>query len=104
LLMALTGVAVLAFFHRHRVDTRLWNTRIAPALGLLGLLAILALVLGNFTTLIGGSATLATVLLLVVALAFVGGVVIALIKKPTRSGAVPGHDVGITSQQALSDD
>ena len=46
-LMALTGAAVLAFFNRHWVDTRVWNTRVAPALGLIDIVGMTALVLAN---------------------------------------------------------
>lgn len=80
-LILLTGTAVIAFFARTTVDSRVWNTRIAPTLGVLGVLAILVLVLLNFTTLISGSATLAGVLLGVVALAFVGGVGVAFTRR-----------------------
>lgn len=103
-LMALTGAAIIMFFYRHRVDTRVWNTRIAPALGLVGIVGITVLVLSNFTTLISGSGVLATVLLLVVVAAFVAGLVIAVIKHPSSSGAVAGHDTGLTAQQATSED
>jgi amino acid transporter len=85
LLMVLTSVAVLAFFARSRVDRRAWHTRVAPALGTLGLLGIVGLVLANFTTLISGDAVLATVLLAVIAAAFVLGVVVALVRRPRRA-------------------
>jgi hypothetical protein len=85
LLMVLTSVAVLAFFARSRVDRRIWHTRVAPALGTLGLLGVVGLVLANFTTLISGSATLATVLLAVIAAAFTLGVVVALVRAPRRT-------------------
>jgi amino acid transporter len=85
LLMVLTSVAVLAFFARSRVDRRAWHTRVAPALGTLGLLGIVGLVLANFTTLISGDAALATVLLAVIAAAFVLGVVVALVRRPART-------------------
>jgi hypothetical protein len=75
--MVLTSLAVIAFFARTKVDRRVWHTRVAPALGTLGLLGVTGLVLSNFTTLIGGDATLATVLLVVIALAFLAGVVVA---------------------------
>ncbi|WP_337832104.1 APC family permease [Pseudonocardia sp. TMWB2A] len=75
-LMLLTAVAVLVFFARTRADTRTWNTRVAPTLGLLGIAGILSLVLVNFTTLIGGSAGLAGVLLALVVVVLVGGVVL----------------------------
>jgi amino acid transporter len=87
LLMVLTSVAVLAFFARSRVDRRTWHTRVAPALGTLGLLGIVGLVLANFTTLISGDAVLATVLLTVIAAAFALGVVVALVRRPRRTPA-----------------
>lgn len=82
LLMVLTSVAVLAFFARSRVDRRIWHTRVAPALGTVGLLGVVGLVLANFTTLISGSATLAAVLLAVIAAAFALGVAVALTRRP----------------------
>ena len=85
LLMVLTSVAVLAFFARSRVDRRAWHTRVAPALGTLGLLGVVGLVLANFTTLISGDAVLATVLLTVIAAAFALGVVVALVRGPRRT-------------------
>ena len=85
LLMVLTSVAVLAFFARSRVDRRAWHTRVAPALGTLGLLGIVGLVLANFTTLISGDAVLATVLLTVIAAAFTLGGVVALVRRPRRT-------------------
>ena len=85
LLMVLTSVAVLAFFARSRVDRRAWHTRVAPALGTLGLLGVVGLVLANFTTLISGDAVLAIVLLAVIAAAFALGVVVALVRRPRRT-------------------
>ena len=84
LLMVLTSLAVVAFFARSRVDGRIWHTRIAPVLGTLGLVGITGLVLSNFTTLISGDAALATVLLVVIAAAFVAGVVVALAQRSRR--------------------
>ncbi|RPE46566.1 amino acid/polyamine/organocation transporter (APC superfamily) [Streptomyces sp. Ag109_O5-1] len=66
LLYFLTSVSVIVFFRRRRLDTRPWNTLIAPALGALGIAAVIWLVLTNFTTLIGGDATTATWLVLAV--------------------------------------
>jgi amino acid transporter len=80
LLMVLTAVAIIAFFARERVDARVWNTRIAPVLGLLGLLGILVLVVANFTTLISGSAVLATVLLAVIVVVLAGGVLLGTVR------------------------
>lgn len=72
-LMALTCLAVLVFFARSRADRRLWHTRLAPALGLAGLLTCLALTVANFPTLIGGSPALATAIGAVLVVAFAGG-------------------------------
>ncbi|WP_232666562.1 APC family permease [Pseudonocardia sp. TRM90224] len=77
LLMMLTAMAILVFFARNRVDGRVWNTRVAPVLGLVGIAVVTALVLMNFTTLISGSVVLAATLLAVVGAAFLGGVLIA---------------------------
>lgn len=84
LLMLTTSVAVLAYFVRHREHTggRIWQTRIAPALACVGLVASMWLVLTNFTLVTGGSATLSTVL---AAIPFVGLVVGAVLWRPSRS-------------------
>ncbi|MGW5655305.1 APC family permease [Streptomyces humi] len=66
LLYLLTSVSVIVFFRRERLDARPWNTLVAPALGALGIAAVIWLVLTNFTTLIGGDATTATWLVLAV--------------------------------------
>ena len=66
LLYFLTSISVIVFFRRERLDTRPWNTLVAPALGALGLGAVIWLVLANFTTLIGGDSTTATWLVLAV--------------------------------------
>ena len=72
-LMALTCAAVIVFFRRTRVDTRPWQTLIAPTLGLAGLLVCLWLTVSNFPTLIGGSTGLALGIGAVLVLAFVFG-------------------------------
>lgn len=84
-LILLTGLAILVFFARSGVDQRVWNTRIAPTLGFLGILTITVLVLLNFTTLISGSRTLAGILLGIVALAFAAGIMVGLANKSYRS-------------------
>ena len=73
--MVLTSIAIVAFFARSDVDNRLWHTKIAPIFGGLGLCAITALVIANFTTLIGGSRVLANVFLAVIAATFVAATV-----------------------------
>ncbi|MER5742708.1 APC family permease [Streptomyces sp. NPDC002225] len=60
LLYAITSAAVVVFFARHREHrTGAWPNACAPALGLLGLVAFLVLILDNLTTLVGGSTALA---------------------------------------------
>lgn len=76
-LMALTSAGVIVFFRRNRSDTRVWNTVIAPALGVIGLVFLLVLVVWNFTTLIGGSLTLALIFEAILVAAFVVGFVLA---------------------------
>ncbi len=102
-LLVLTSVAVLAFFHRERLDTRTWHTRVAPALGTVALVAVLALVLTNFTTLISGSAGLATVLLALVAVVFAGGFVLAGVqgRTPSAGGTAMSTAVVTPEQQAF---
>jgi amino acid transporter len=84
LLMLTTSMAVLAYFVRHREHSggRVWQTRIAPALACLGLIASMWLVLTNFTLVTGGGATVSTVL---AAIPFVGLVFGALLWRPSRS-------------------
>jgi hypothetical protein len=76
----------VAFFARTRADTRLWQTRLAPALGTLGLCAVGWLVLDNFTTLIGGSGVLAHVFEALVVLAFAAGAAFAAMTGRTGTG------------------
>jgi amino acid transporter len=80
-LMVLTCVAVLVFFARSGADRRPWNTRIAPALGLLGLLGCLVLTIGNFPTLIGGSTGLALGIGAVLVAVTAVGVVLGLVRR-----------------------
>ncbi|MHA6779593.1 APC family permease [Pseudonocardia saturnea] len=73
-LMALTCLAVVVFFRRTGVDPRPWQTLVAPALGLIGLLGCLWLTVSNFSTLIGGSTGLAVAIGAVLVVFFVAGV------------------------------
>ncbi|MGY1671696.1 APC family permease [Geodermatophilus sp. SYSU D00710] len=57
-LMALACLAVIVFFRRTGVDGRPWHTLVAPALGLVGLLLILGLLVRNLPLLMGGSTPL----------------------------------------------
>jgi len=53
LLMAVTSLAIIVYFARTRSDRRVWNTIVAPALGLVGLLGAAAIIGLNFTMLVG---------------------------------------------------
>ncbi|MFD7642003.1 APC family permease [Kitasatospora sp. NPDC059795] len=75
LLYLLTSVSVVVYFRRNRVDTRLWNTVIAPVLGALGIAGAIWLILANFTTLIGGQLSTALWLVLSVPVVLAAGVV-----------------------------
>ncbi|WP_316528026.1 APC family permease [Kitasatospora brasiliensis] len=74
LLYLLTSLSVVVFFRRRRVDTRAWNTLIAPVLGALGIAGAIWLILANFTTLIGGEVSTALWLVLSVPVVMALGV------------------------------
>jgi amino acid transporter len=84
-LMIVTSVAVLVYFARDRRGNSLWRIRIAPALGLVGLLGALVLILSNLSDLVGGSSVLAWVIVSVLVAAFVAGAAVG-----TRVGAKVG--------------
>ena len=75
LLMAVTSVAALVFFARRPELARgkVVQTRVAPAVAVLGLVTCGWLVLSNFTLVTGGSAGVSAVLALIPVAAFVGG-------------------------------
>ncbi|MDN3312184.1 APC family permease [Microbacterium oryzae] len=52
-MMAITAVAIIAFFARSRTTGRMWSTRIAPTLGFLGLAGFAAAVAIYFPVLVG---------------------------------------------------
>ena len=87
-LMTLTCLAVLVFFRRTGADRRVWHTVVAPLLGFAGLAVCLALTIGNFPTLIGGSTTLAAMIGSVLLGAFVLGLVLQRALRPVTA-AVP---------------
>lgn len=76
-LMALTAVAVIAFYASHPGKVDAWHGYIAPGLGALGLLALLVITFANFGLLVGG-ATTAWILGLAVPGSFVLGFALAV--------------------------
>jgi amino acid transporter len=75
-LMIATSVAVLVFFARDQRGHSVWRVRVAPVLGLVGLLGALALILTNLKDLVGGSSVLAWVIVGVLVGALAIGVLI----------------------------
>lgn len=75
-LLIATSVAVLVFFAGDRRGLSLWRVRIAPALGLVGLLGSLVLILSNLSDLVGGSSVLAGVIVGLLVAAFVAGTLV----------------------------
>ncbi|OKH76379.1 amino acid transporter [Mycobacterium sp. SWH-M3] len=75
-LMIATSIAVLVFFARDRRGNSGWRVRVAPALGLVGLLGALVLILANLNDLVGGSSVLAWVIVGVLIAAFAAGAVV----------------------------
>ncbi|MDX3456410.1 APC family permease [Streptomyces sp. ME02-8801-2C] len=82
LLYLLTSVSVVVFFRRERLDTRLWNTLIAPALATVAVAGAVWLILDNFTTLIGGDSDTALWLELTVPAVMALGLVTARLTRP----------------------
>jgi amino acid transporter len=75
-LMIATSVAVLVFFARDQRGHSVWRVRVAPVLGLVGLLGALVLILTNLKDLVGGSSVLAWVIVGVLVGALAVGVLI----------------------------
>jgi hypothetical protein len=69
-------VAVLVFFARDRRGLSQWRVRTAPALGVVGLLGSLILILANLKDLVGGSSILAWVIVGLLVAAFAVGAVV----------------------------
>jgi amino acid transporter len=79
-LMTLTSAAVIVYFRRTRFDTRPWNTVIAPGLGFVGLAILSVMTAINLPLLVGGSATLAAIIGVLLAGAFLSGGVVAVLR------------------------
>lgn len=106
LLMACTSLAVIVYFRRNRAaDARRWNTAIAPALGLVGLLGSAGIIVAYFPILVGdvdaaGAPTFGAVSLLllgVIVAAPVGGWVQAAWLERRRPGTYAGLTEAIGS-------
>lgn len=78
LLQSMAGLAIIVFFRRHDLDRRVWNTVVAPVLGLVGLLTLLFLAFKNLNTLVGASGAVETALLIALFGSFAIGLAAAL--------------------------
>lgn len=81
LMMAITGVAVIVFFRRTRIEQGMWRTLVAPGLSSLGLFGVVYLVIKYFEMLVGGKAGVAITLAIVLAAAFAIGIIIATVMR-----------------------
>jgi amino acid transporter len=79
-LMTLTSAAVVVYFRRTKLDTRPWHTVIAPSLGFVGLAILSAMTAVNLPLLVGGSDTLAAIIGVLLAGAFLGGAAVAVLR------------------------
>jgi len=75
LLIATSG-AVLVYFRGDRKGFSQWRVRVAPSLGLLGLVGSLVLILANLSDLVGGSSVLAWVIVVLLIVAFAAGLAV----------------------------
>ncbi len=79
LVQSLAGLAIIAFFRRRSdLDSRVWNTLVAPVLGFIGLLTLLFFSFKNLNTLVGASGAVEIGLLVVLVGSFGIGLVAAL--------------------------
>jgi amino acid transporter len=83
-LMALTCLTVIVYFRRVEHTERLWNTLIAPGLGLAGLVTMLVISSVYFPLLVGGSTAVAVILQLFILALAVFGLTLALVWRRTR--------------------
>jgi amino acid transporter len=93
----LTSVSVVVFFRRTRLDTRPWNTLIAPVIAAFLIAALTALVLANFTLLIGGSLGTAVPLVLSVPAVLLIGVAPQSARRTTAPESRPSDELAATT-------
>ncbi|WP_093460209.1 APC family permease [Streptomyces melanosporofaciens] len=81
LLQFVASVAIFVFFRRNNFDKRVWNTVVAPLLGIAGLLPFLYFALTGVDVLLGTSGWLAVLLVGLVFLSLLGGAVWGLVAR-----------------------
>ncbi len=72
-LYALCSIAIVAYALRHRAESSVAKMIVAPVLATVCLVGVLALIISNFTSLIGGEVLTAALLLAVVPIIFIIG-------------------------------
>ncbi|MFZ4896270.1 APC family permease [Plantibacter sp. Mn2098] len=105
ILMAVTSLAVIVYFARTKQDRRLWNTVVAPGLGLIGLVGAAIVIIVNFPMLVGDVnakgapvfGLVSAVLLALIVLFPLFGLVQAAVLKRTKPAAY------LTIMDAISD-
>ncbi|WP_368498080.1 APC family permease [Herbiconiux sp. A18JL235] len=76
LVLLFTCMAIVAYFAgKGAADARIWHTRIAPVIAGIGFLIILLLAVVNYDALLGGSGGVARWLILLIPVAFIGGLI-----------------------------
>jgi amino acid transporter len=95
LLQAIAAAAIVAYFLRHRQGESVWGTIIAPALGGIGLVIGIVLMILNYSTLTGSTATWVNALPLLLPAAAVIGAVMA--------GRQPAHEPSNDDHAQIAD-
>lgn len=76
-LVVLTSVAILVFFAKTKTNLNPWKTRTAPALGLVGSLGALLLIMNNMAMLVGDESGWTNALIVLLFASFAGGLGLA---------------------------
>ncbi|MTD52451.1 APC family permease [Amycolatopsis pithecellobii] len=87
LLQFVASIAIFVFFRRNNLDKRVWNTVIAPLLGMAGLAPILYFALSQVDVLLGTGGWLATLLVGLVFASLLGGIAWGLVLRKARPRA-----------------
>jgi amino acid transporter len=103
-LMLLTSLAVIGFFHRNsHLPATFWQRLAAPALGALALLAVLVTTVANLGSLVGSAGALVWVFPGIVALAVIVGLVWGALLKASRPEVYSQVGVGLEEPLAALD-
>ncbi|TCP27826.1 amino acid/polyamine/organocation transporter (APC superfamily) [Scopulibacillus darangshiensis] len=115
LLYTFTSIAVIAYFARSKVDTRLWHTKIAPALATIGLGYATVYAVLNFDVLIGeGHMAITIAIFLIILAVAITGIAVGFrlrkhrpdlyekigvtVPEPENNNIPSGQELGLTEQ------